>query len=75
MSKFNNWFVCEVQNPSSTREWVPTNAQTMEGAKRAAKRAQTFQGTTIKVGLFVASKGEIVVHSINNGRGWAAPSN
>ena len=31
--------------------WVSTKARTLAGAKRAANRAQTFQGTDLFVGI------------------------
>ena len=68
--KFNNWFTCEVENAQSMREWVPTNAQTEEGAKRAAKRRQAFEGTTIKTGMWSGRSGDIKTMSINAGRDW-----
>lgn len=34
----------------SAGSWEPTNAHTLDGAKRAASRKQMFQGTTLYVG-------------------------
>ena len=70
MPKFNNWFTCETQNAQSVREWKTTNAQTEEGAKRAAQRRQAFSGTTIKTGMRFGPVGDIKTMSINTGKGW-----
>ena len=47
MTKF---FVGETSNNGAVIEWEPCKAKTLDGAKRAALRRQTFQGTFAHVG-------------------------
>ena len=45
------YYTTEKDNAASYRKWEQTNATTLSGAKRVARRRQTFAGTCIAVGV------------------------
>jgi len=55
----NTYTIIEAQNVNSTREGTEIQAKDLTSAKRAASKAQCFQGTVLKIeqnGVLVAYK-------------------
>lgn len=48
-NKMNTYTISETQNVNSTREGTVIQAKNLTSAKRAANKAQYFQGTVLKV--------------------------
>jgi len=59
----NTYTIIEAQNVNSTREGVEIQAKNLASAKRAATKAQCFQGTVLKI----ESNGSLVAYKDANG--------